>query len=143
MVHIVAESKNKSKAVHGVPTAPVATSLFATAPPKPLSARGCQTQLQSGDNRVTHTLLRTSDPINCLSHVVATIMVSSKVILVYRQHPLQHLRRILVFAEFSVGQRQIVEGDCNIKVILHIVLHLDIDDAFEDVRGLVVVPSPM
>ena len=72
-------------------------------PKRPLSARGCQEQLHSGDHRDTHILLRTSGPINCPSHVVAAIMVSSKMIFENRQHPLPHLGRFLVFAEFCRG----------------------------------------
>ena len=34
---------------------------------------------------------------------------------------------------------QIVEGDCNLDVILPIVPHLDVDGAFENVLGLLVV----
>ena len=110
-----------------------------SSPKRPLSARGCQQQLHSGDHRDTHTLLRTSGPINCLSHVGTTFMVSSKVIFENRQHPLQHLGRFLVFAKRPVRQCQIVEGDRNLNMTVPIVLHLDIYDAFENVLGLVVV----
>ena len=56
-----------------------------------------------------------------------------------RQHALQQLGRLLVFAEVPVGQRQIVEGHRNLNMILPMVLHLDIDGPFKDVLGVVEV----
>ena len=66
-------------------------------------------------------------------------MVSSKMIFVHRQHPLQHLGRFLVFAEQPVRQCQIVKEDRNLNATVPIVLHEDIEGAFEEVLGLVVV----
>ena len=48
-----------------------------------------------------------------------------------RQHPLPHLGRFLVFAELSVSYCQIVEGDRNLNATVPIVLHIDVDGAFE------------
>ena len=87
----------------------------------------------------TRALLRTTEHIKYLPHLGAAIMVSSKVIFENRQHPLQHLGRFLVFAEQPVRQCQIVEGGRNLNATVPIVLHIDVDGAFEDVLGLVVV----
>ena len=78
----------------------------------------------------------TSGPVQCLSHFGALIMVSSKVMFENRQHPLQDLGYLLVFAEFSMSWRQFVEGGCNLNMILAKVLHVDIDGASADVLAL-------